>query len=372
MSRRWQTSQRLLLLASPVATLMMATTALLHGQNVAVIDVDRQRSTTSEISDSSSDPAEPLNTRPLASASPSRDADQADLPSESTKDDRETTTDERQLDDPGEGSSTTRTLPSPGAGNVSRGGQLPEGDAGEDSAAPKVQGIESDDGPRRDGRGGGDSAGDGESGAGPSPRGDEESGAGSDPDEGGDSGERVPEPEIVVDWQRFGGHEFSLDPGGRQLLVQAPTASYEDLGGIFARRDSLCDFRLSFSARMSGDTSTPGFGYGVGLRTSLEGGVPKGWSLQYEWDADSAGYYYRHVILPDQAYEATDSRPVAGGSGESVPWEIEARGKELHILVNGEETHGHHEFPINECGGGILFRVWGGSVVFDDVTLTRL
>jgi hypothetical protein len=182
-----------------------------------------------------------------------------------------------------------------------------------------------------------------------------------------------PSAEPVSNWTPFGPdiEGFAIQKSGNNLVINTPASYYARMLGAFSVQGNICDFDLKFEASATGDTASSGYGYAIVPRANLINGVPSGWSLQVEWDGTKGGYYYRHVILPQQASQPTDDFYLGSSSLGKIAWEIKGDGSQIDVFLNGKLIPWDPQYPTATCGNGLAFRVWGGAATFSDIDLTQ-
>jgi hypothetical protein len=183
----------------------------------------------------------------------------------------------------------------------------------------------------------------------------------------------LPSAEPVSNWISYGPdvNGFTIQKSGNDLLINTPSSYYKRMLGAFSVQGNVCDFDLKFEASVTGDTASSGYGYSIAPRADLVNGVPSGWSLQVEWDGTKGGYYYRHVILPQQASQPTDDFYLGPSNLGKIYWDIKADGSQINVSINGKAIPWDPQYPTAACGNGLAFRVWGGSATFTNINLAQ-
>lgn len=182
-----------------------------------------------------------------------------------------------------------------------------------------------------------------------------------------------PSAEPVSNWTSFGPdiEGFAIQRSGNDLVINTPASYYARMLGVFSVQGNICDFDLKFEASVTGDTASSGYGYAIAPRANLINGVPSGWSLQVEWDGTKDGYYYRHVILPQQASQPKDDFYLGSSNPGKIDWDIRGDGPQIDVFLNGKLIPWDPQYPTAACGNGLAFRVWGGAATFSDINLTQ-
>lgn len=183
----------------------------------------------------------------------------------------------------------------------------------------------------------------------------------------------TPSAEPVSNWTPYGSDVsgFAIQKNGNDLVIDTPASYYRRMLGVFSVQGNICDFDLKFEASVTGDTASSGYGYAIAPRAELINGAPSGWSLQVEWDGTKDGYYYRHVILPQQASQPTDDFYLGPSNLGKIYWEIQGRGSQINVFLDGKLITWDPRYPTATCGNGLAFRVWGGAATFTNINLTQ-
>lgn len=161
---------------------------------------------------------------------------------------------------------------------------------------------------------------------------------------------------------------FATTAAGDRLTIAPPVGDdrYTHLWGLFSPGEA-CATTVEFDAAVgSHDADSPGFGYAVAPRSSVQDDQPAGFSLQYE-SSPEAGSLVRPVELPGGAWrESAEPEPMPD-LARPHHVRVSAIGTSVGITVDGHAVT--YEVPELECGG-IAIRAWGAPVEISGLTVS--
>ena len=177
-----------------------------------------------------------------------------------------------------------------------------------------------------------------------------------------------------------GSASFSSSSSSSGISYQL-TYPYYEWAGYNARLPNYCSFQIDFDARELGlDASqgATGWGYGVGLCSSLNSGVPAGLSLQdnFEVGLDKLSVF-NQVLLPSP--DATYGKPLNIGAPIDKKWHhwtFRFSGNYWTVvygnytLIRHEAVSGASPLPDSCINSDLLFRVWGGTAEFRNIQIS--
>ena len=171
-----------------------------------------------------------------------------------------------------------------------------------------------------------------------------------------------PKAGMVAPFAPFGTSFASFDTtvAGDHLTISPPLGEnrYDHLWGLFSPADA-CATAVEFDAAVGPhDAATPGFGYAVAARSSVQDDQPAGFSLQYEWSPET-GSLVRPVELPGGAWRDSAEPEPMPDLAQPHHVRVAAVGTSVGITVDDHSVT--YEIPETECGG-IAIRAWGAPV----------
>lgn len=174
------------------------------------------------------------------------------------------------------------------------------------------------------------------------------------------------------------GAAFSTPAGG---TVDALTFPFYEWGGFHAAIPNYCSYTVQLQAREIGvdrSQDATGWGYGIGVCSTLTGGSPAGLSVQDNFEDNlKTESVFNQVLLPspDENY----GHPINVGVPIHDDWDrwfIQVTGDywtlkyDGYTLISHELLAGASPLPKSCINSDLVIRVWGGRAEFRDVTLS--
>jgi hypothetical protein len=172
---------------------------------------------------------------------------------------------------------------------------------------------------------------------------------------------------------------FPVRVSGDSVTVEPPR-DFEHLYGVHLPGNA-CAGTVEFVAEVGTRGRLPQFGFAVAPRSRLDGEVPVGNSVQYEWQtpdvraqweeepgaepasfvrlAELPGGAWRFELEPDEAPDLRERHHVV----------VTAVGTSMTVSVDDDTLAMEDDIGAVECGG-VTLRAWGAPVTFHDVRIT--
>jgi hypothetical protein len=153
--------------------------------------------------------------------------------------------------------------------------------------------------------------------------------------------------------------------------------------GSAAAIPDYCSYEVDLYARELGNDPSEGatgWGYGVGLCSTVSNNIPVGLSIQNNFDSSYSGIsVFSQVVLPspDQSYGPPINYQIPADT-QWHHWMLRVKDDSLtvtydhHVVIKREGMSGASPLPESCQASGLVIRVWGGTAQFKDPQLRRL